>query len=279
MAMTAGDSGGSSPVRTRNYLSAAQRPAAAVVSPKPAPAPIIRASATAPVTYSKPNVQTYSGATGMYTPPTGNYQAPYANVRTPYQAPAAQTQQSFYQPAYQQPAQNFAPPPPPEPPRPQFAPGGRQEFLNMFNPEQRQMTEEQWLTGDSDYTAQMGQYQKALDDFVRRITGRIQGFETDATEAIAGNQKNEAMSADSLGQDFGARGLSYSGLFDTSRNKLLDRYKQGRANIDKNKTQNVQNAREEEANYKSENEISRGNAKRSSLMRMAAQQSLKDASW
>lgn len=200
-------------------------------------------------------------------PPSYGYDLP---------SPAAIQQVQQYQPSlYQQPApQTFAPPM--EPPRPQFAAGGRQEF-NTFSPEQQQMSEQQWLTGDSDYTAQTGLYQKALDDFVRRITGRIQGFDVDAKEATAGNLKNEAMSADSLGSDFGARGLSYSGLFDQSKNKLLDRYKQGRGNIEKNRAQNVQNAENEKADYTAENEISRQNARRSSLLRMAAQQQLLDS--
>lgn len=267
---------------TRNYLSAASKPAAAanaapVISP-------IQASPAASITYDQPRISTTSGATGIATPYAGGNASPITapsylagGAPTRYQAPAQNL--PYKPPAYQVPQQNFAPAPPPEPPRPQFAPGGRNEFMNLFSPEQQQMSESQWLGGDSDYTAQTGLYQRALDDFVKRITGRIQGFETDATEAIAGNLKNETMSADQLGQDFGARGLSYSGLFDTSKNKMLDRYKQGRGNIEKNKTQNVQNANDERANYESENAISQTNAKRSSLLRMAAQQSLKDANY
>jgi hypothetical protein len=165
-----------------------------------------------------------------------------------------------------------------EPPRPQFAPGGRAEF-NSFSPEQQQMTQDQWLAGDSDYTEQTGLYQKALDDFVRRITGRIEGFDLDAKDATAGNIKNQNMSADSLGADFGARGLSYSGLWDQSKNKLLDRYAQGRGNIEKNRATNVQNAKNEQADYTAENEIARKNSLRSSLLRMAAQQQLLDSQY
>lgn len=279
---------------SRNYLNKSQVPgAAANAQPvQPPPQPKLNSGSSGysaqQATYSEPLKLNY-GSSG-YSQQQATYSQPlklnsgssgYAQQQTPYRAPAPtyyQAPQTYQQP-YQPPVQNFAPAPPPEPPRPQFAPGGRQEFLNIFSPEQRQLSEQEWLGGDSDYTAQTGLYQRALDDFVKRITGRIQGFETDATEALAGNKKNETMSADQLGADFGARGLSYSGLFDTSKNKLLDRYKQGRTNIEKNKTQNVQNANDERQNYESENAISQQNAKRASLMRMAAQQSLKDVNY
>lgn len=253
------------------------RKVAGLTSPTAITAPVAR------LTYDQPRVSTTSGATGIATPYAGGNPTPitapsYLAGGAParYQAPI---QQSFAPQAPIQQQQNFAPAPPPEPPRPQFAPGGRNEFMNMFSPEQQQMTEEQYLGGDSDYTAQVGMYQKALDDFVRRITGRIEGFGTDANAAIAGNVKNEGMASDQLGQDFGARGLSYSGLFDTSRNKLADRYKEGRGNIEKNRDANINNANEEKANYSAENTISQQNARRSSLLRMAAQQSLKDANY
>ena len=248
-----------------------------------APAPIT-APSTARLTYDQPRVSTTSGATGIATPYAGGNPTPitapsYIAGGSPGRyvapAPAYRAPAPAYQPAQQQ-APVYQPPPPP--PRPQFAPGGREEF-NRFAPEQQQMTESQYLGGDSDYNAQIGLYQKALDDFVRRITGRIEGFETDATQATQGNIKNEGMSVNSLGEDFGARGLSYSGLFDKSKNKLQDRYKEGRVNIGKNRDTNVQNARNDEADYRSENEIGRGNAKRSSLLRMAAAQQLKDAQY
>lgn len=256
-------------------------PLAARTQPAPpSPATQMSAGGAAPA-YAALQQPIYRVAsTAPYRPPAPApvYRAPAPAPAPVYRAPAPVYQPPMnFAPAPQ--IQNFAPAPPPEPPRPQFAPGGRQEFLNMFSPEQQQLTEQQFLSGDSDYTQQMGMYQRALDDFVRRITGRIEGFEQDAKDSIAGNVKNEAMSLDQLGADFGARGLAFSGLWDTSRNKMKDRYTQGRTNIDKNKTTNVQNARNEEADYKAENEISRGNAKRSALMRMAAQQSLKDANW
>ena len=261
---------------TRNYLSASNPPAAAA-NAKPVISPI-QASPVASITYDQPRVSTTSGATGIATPYAGSNPTPitapsYLSGGAPprYSAPAPA-------PVYQQPAY-FPPPPPIEPPRPQFAPGGRMEFENLFSPEQRAMTEQSFLGGDSDYNAQVGMYQKALDDFVARITGRIQGFETDATDALNMNVKNEGMSTDALGADFGARGLSYSGLFDQSRQRTKDRFAQGRTNITKNKDSNIQNARNEEADYRAENEISRQNAQRAALLRLAQQQQLLDQNW
>lgn len=213
--------------------------------------------------------------TGPAPAPAPTYSS-FSSQPAPYIAPVQGYQSQYSAPAQSAPAQQSIAQ---EAPRPQFAPGGRNEFMNIFSPEQQQVAQNQWLGGDSDYTAQVGMYQKALDDFVRRITGRIEGFRTDADQAIAGNQKNETMSADSLGADFGARGLSYSGLFDTSQNKLRNRYSEGRANIGKNRDTNIQNAEEERSNYEAENEISKQNALRSSLLRMAAQQQLADSNW
>lgn len=245
----------------------------------------ITASPKAKLTYDQPKISTTSGVTGYSTPAVGTnpspIAAPYYNPPPAYTPPP---QQSYVQPAPQQyyaPQQNFAPAPPPppaEPPKPQFAPGGFQEF-NTLDPAQQQMARNKWLSGDSDYTEQIGLYQKALDDFVRRITGRIDSFNTDAKDATAGNIKNQDMSANSLGEDFGARGMSYSGLFDQSRNKLLDRYKEGRTNIEKNRLTNVQGAENEKADYTAENAISRKNAQRASLLRMAQQQQLLDSQY
>lgn len=243
----------------------------------------LTASPKAKLVYDEPKISTTSGITGYSTPAVGRNPAPIA---APYYNPApAYTpppQQQYVTPApsFQQ-SFNQAPPPPPppmDPPRPQFAPGGFQEF-NQMDPAKQQMSRDKWLAGDSDYTEQIGLYQKALDDFVRRITGRIDSFNTDAKDATAGNLKNESMSADSLGADFGARGLSYSGLFDQSRNKLLDRYKEGRTNIEKNRLTNVQGAENEKADYTAENQISRKNAQRASLLRMAQQQQLLDSQY
>lgn len=245
-----------------------------------APAPITAPAVT--LNYSKPAIQTYSPQTG-YSQVAGTNSS-YSNMAAPgsFQSwqPATKT---WANPApvssapYQAPMQQ-APMAPAPPPRPQFAPGGRMEFQQL-SPEQQAMAQDKYLGGDSDYTAQVGLYEKALNDFVARIAGKIQGFEQDATDATNANLKNETMSTDNLGADFGARGLSYSGLFDQAKNKTKDRFAEGRVNIGKNKTTNVQNAKNDEADYRAENEVNRGNAKRASLLRMAQQQQLLDANY
>ena len=248
---------------------------AGLTAPAPITAPAVQ------LNYSKPAIQTYSPQTGWGQVAGGSS---YSNMAQPgsFQSWSAPTKQwvnptPAAAPAYQAPIQQ-APMAPPPPPRPQFAPGGRAEF-NMLSPEQQAMAQEKYLGGDSDYTAQVGLYQKALDDFVARIAGRIKGFEDDAVDATNSNLKNETMSVNNLGADFGARGLSYSGLFDQAKNKTKDRFAEGRGNIEKNKNTNVQNARNDEADYRAENEVNKGNAKRASLLRMAQQQQLLDQNW
>ena len=246
-----------------------------------APAPITAPAVS--LNYSKPAIQTYSPQTGWGQVAA---QSSYSNMAQPgsfqsWSAPTNSWQNPTpvsSAPAYQPPPQQMAPIAPPPPPRPQFAPGGFKEFQQL-SPEQQQMAQNKYLGGDSDYTEQVGLYQKALDDFIARISGKIQNFETDANDAIASNTKNEGMSMNNLGADFAARGLSYSGLFDQSRNKTKDRFAEGRVNINKNKDANVQQAKNDQADYTAETEINKKNAQRASLLRMAQQQQLLDANY
>lgn len=248
-----------------------------------APAPIT--AAPVQLNYSKPAIQTYSPQSGWGQVAGTN--SSYSNMAQPgsfqsWSAPTKQWVNPTPAPAQQSfapaPAQQMAPMAPPEPPRPQFAPGGRKEFMQL-SPEQQQMAQDKYLGGDSDYTEQVGLYQKALDDFVKRIAGKIGTFEQDATDATNSNIKNEGMSVDNLGADFGARGLSYSGLFTQARDKTKDRFSEGRVNITKNKNTNVQNAKNDQADYEAETEINKKNAQRASLLRMAQQQQLLDANY
>jgi len=221
----------------------------------------------APLTFDQPAVSTYNPNTG-YTPWSGTPTGP--NVYSYQGATYPAAQQNFVP---QQPSPMDFQPTPDVPAGP--AAGGRTEY-NSFNPQQQEAANNAWLGGDSDYTAQMGAYQRALEDFIGRITGQIQNYQTDAESAIGTNKQNELMSSNSLGEDFGSRGLINSGMFGTAQDRLGQRFAQGRTNIEKNRDTNVLAKRGEQADYTAENAIGQQNARRASLLNMANRQNLID---
>jgi hypothetical protein len=141
----------------------------------------------------------------------------------------------------------------------------------------RASADESWLGGDSDYTAQLGEYDRALSDFINRITAQKDNFDLDADNAILAVGKNQGIAGNQLGEDFGARGMSFSGLFDKSRNDLNNRFSEQKSNVENVRTKNKSDADNRLADYKAENSIGRSNAKRSALTRMAAQQAMIDS--
>ena len=162
-----------------------------------------------------------------------------------------------------------APPPPP-------AVGGRQ-WYNGLGADGQKAEDAKWLGGDSDYTAQIAEYDKALQAFVGRIADQRKGFTEDANLATASTNRNQTTSVNNLGEDFGARGLSYSGLFDTSKNEVNGRFNEAKAGIERMRAKNDGDAVNREKDYRAENGISRGNAQRASLGREAQRQALIDS--
>lgn len=250
------------------------------------PAPPIKA-APVKLRYDAPRVATQSGATKQWSQGAGtnpspitvpSYQAQW-NPQPVYQAPA---------PVWQAPAETMpnnlgpgpigggfgqpsAPPPPPGP-----IVGGR-EWFNALGASAKANEENKWLGGDSDYASQIGEYDRALQSFIDRITKRKEVFDQDAADATAMTNRNEGTAQNALGEDFAARGLSYSGLFDQSKEQNAGRFRDARTNIGKIQTTNKNQADNDLKDYRSENTIGRGNARRAALQRMAADQALKDA--
>lgn len=206
--------------------------------PAPAPAP----------TYAAPSTSSYSSVPSRPIAPVSNYQ------------PAQQ--------------QSFAAPEPPPPPAP---PVGGAKWYGGLDSNARAAQDQSWLGGDSDYTAQIAEYDRALQTFIDRIANQKKMFNQDADDAVASTGRNQAMSLDSLGEDFGARGLSYSGMFDTTKNQTNERFNDAKGGIEKVRSRNLSDADNREADYRTENQISRGNAERSSLSRQAQRQALLDS--
>ena len=215
-----------------------------------------------------------SGPSPAVYNPTPVYQAPsqssYA-APAPYIAPVQNYQPS---PIGGGGGQSFAPAPPPPPPAPPV--GGRQWYNNLGAAEQAQANKD-WLGGDSDYNAQIAEFDRALQTFVDRIANQKKMFDEDALNATQSTTRNQGMSLDALGEDFGARGLSFSGMFDTEKNRTNERFNEAKGNIERVRSRNNQDADNREKDYRSENAISRGNAERSALSRQAQRQALIDS--
>ena len=233
----------------------------------------ITAPATATLKYDAPAIQTYSGANqqwGQVAAPS-----PYSNMATPgsnqtWNAPTNSWQGA---PAQASP-QTFAPSPPPPPPAP---PVGGRTWYNGLDQGAKAAQDQSWLGGDSDYTAQIAEYDKALRTFIDRIANQKKGFEQDANDATASTNRNQGLTLDQLGEDFGARGLSYSGLAVDSADKTNTRFNEAKGQIGKVLARNNQEADNRQADYQTENDISRLNAQKSSLSRQAQRQALLDS--
>lgn len=259
--------------------------AAPVMPRRPAPAPkppVLR--------YDSPRVSTTSGATGVATPYAGSNPTPitapsYLNYYNPPAAPAPAPSTGMYNPGVTDwgsvgggggtSAAVSAPVEPPPPPPP---PVGGRVWYSKLSDAQKKAEDEKYLRGDSDYTEQIAAYTKALDDYTKRIGTRKEQFGLDADVATKSTNKNKEYSLNSLGEDFGARGLSYSGMFDTEMNRAGERFSEALKGILTARDRNISDATNELADYSSENQIGRGNARRSALLRMAQNQNLIDTS-
>lgn len=169
------------------------------------------------------------------------------------------------------------PAPAPAAPEPPSAPVGGRQWYSALSEGDRAAQDQQWLGGDSDYTSQIAEYDRALQSFIDRIAGQKKLFNQDADDALASTGRNQTMSLNSLGEDFGARGLSYSGLFDQSKNQTNERFNESKGGIEKVRSKNLTDATNREEDYRSENSISRKNAERGSLARQAQRQALLDS--
>lgn len=154
--------------------------------------------------------------------------------------------------------------------------GGR-AWYNSLDAGAKAAQDQQWLGGDSDYTAQLGEYDKALSDFISRITAQKEGFTKDTNRAVQANSDNQQLAGNQLGEDFGARGMMYSGLWDKSLGLQNKRFKDQEENINRVGLQNQTDADNRLGDFKSQNSIDRNNAMRAALGRMAQQQSIIDS--
>ena len=193
-------------------------------------------------------------------------------------APQNAPQQPWQAPAYVPPT--YTPPPPAI----SYAPpanyggggagGGFDASAAPAPPPKPRMSEADWLKGDAEYLDQDNEYNRALSEFTNRINKKKKNYEDDFGQGKEANTQNQQRSLTGLGEDFAARGMAYSGVFDQARTETEDNFKKQLANILTIKNRSVAQADDDLADYKQENTISRGNAKRNALARFANSQSL-----
>lgn len=183
----------------------------------------------------------------------------------------------YTDPRITNPGDNWANPLPAQQAAPQGPVQGGREWYNQLGAGAQAQQDQSWLSGDSDYTAQIAQYDKALQSFIDRIANQRKGFNDDAKLAMDATSRNQDMSLDNLGEDFGARGMLYGGVFDKSSQETNQRFNDAKSGIERIRTKNVADANARESDYRAENEISKSNAQRASLGRQAQRQALIDS--
>lgn len=136
------------------------------------------------------------------------------------------------------------------------------------------MNQDDWLAGDAEFLEQGNEYNRALQLFTDRIRKKKTEFDDDYKMSKDVTGKNQQQSMTGLGEDFAARGMAYSGLFDSARTDTENVFKRQLGNLELTKNRNVAQADDDLADYQQEIDLSRGNAKRNALARFANQQSL-----
>lgn len=162
-----------------------------------------------------------------------------------------------------------------------FAPGGGDFGGQSFappppRPARKVYDRDSWLAGDADYKEQTTEYDRALNSFRNRINAKKQQFDQDYSQSKGVTEKNQQFTLNDLGEDFGARGLSYSGLFDQTKERTQDQFRNQLANLLQMRTRNRNQADEEFGDFSTETNLRKANALRQAIARMAQAQSLSD---
>lgn len=221
---------------------------ASVSRPRPAPAP---RQSYSPPAYSPPS---YTPPPQTYYPPPQTFSQPFIPQQTFSGGGGGGNIQAFSAPA---PAP--APPPPPPPPK-------RPAALNATD----------WLQGDSGYQDQMSEYDRAAATFLARIKKEKEQFNLDNDVAVKGNSRNRGVALQDNADDFAARGMMNSGLFDQESQELTGRFNEQDSLLARILQRQIGDADDRLADNRTEIQLGRGNAKRQALARMAAKQALMD---
>jgi hypothetical protein len=134
------------------------------------------------------------------------------------------------------------------------------------------MSESDWLAGDSEYQNQLTEFGTTLQDFLTRLTKQRSDFTEDYNTASKGLDRNETQGLLGVGEDFTNRGLANSGLFANSRKEAQTGFQNQRDGMKTAKTRAESDFQTQENDKRSQTDAAKGNAKRSSLSRMAMNQ-------
>lgn len=226
-------------------------------NPAPAPQRRVTQQAYRPSNIPVPTQRTAPAPAQNWAP-----QPAYAPAPSPVYQPA---QIQSFAPAQQ----NFGP-----------APGGSGEQFSAPlpppRPPRKVYDRDSWLAGDADYKEQTTEYDRALNSFRNRINAKKQQFDQDYSQSKGVTEKNQQFTLNDLGEDFGARGLSYSGLFDQTKERTQDQFRNQLANLLQMRTRNRNQADEEFGDFSTETNLRKSNALRQAIARMAQAQSLSD---
>lgn len=231
--------------------------------PSNVPVPTQRVAPSGRQSYAPPAPAPMPRPSGGFNMP-GAYAAPAAPVYQPAQIQA-------YAPVQQAPS-NFSQ---------NFAPGGGDFGGQSFappppRPARKVYDKDSWLAGDADYKEQTTEYDRALGSFRNRINAKKEQFNQDYNQSKGVTEKNQQFTLNDLGEDFGARGLSYSGLFDQTKERTNDQFRNQLANLLQMRTRNTNQADEEFGDFKTETNLRKANALRQAIARMSQQQALSD---
>jgi len=134
------------------------------------------------------------------------------------------------------------------------------------------MSEGDWLSGDGEYQNQMNEFGATLTDFLARLTRQKDEFTQDYDVASKGLERNAAQGLQGVGEDFTSRGLANSGLFANARKEAETGFQNQRDGMNTAKSRAFSDFDTQKRDKEASTEQARGNAKRSSLSRMAMQQ-------
>lgn len=230
----------------------------------------------------KPSLQQVIG--GAYNTPTA---PPPSIARPPAQTYQPRTPSSYiapipnYVPQYSPPAPGYAPPA-----NTNWGGGGSTAGFGgggnaMANPgasgagsapstpAPKPMSESDWLAGDTEYQNELTGYDNTLKDFLARIATQENDFTTDFGTAMKGFGRNRDRSMLNLGEDFTSRGLANSGMFADSRTKANAQFEDQENGLELSKTRGLADFGTQRSDKKRSTETQKGNARRSSLARMA----------
>lgn len=131
-----------------------------------------------------------------------------------------------------------------------------------------------WLAGDSTYLSQIANFNKALQDFQAN-----QGLQRSQYTTQYGMDKKSLQDALTQGQtdleeDFAGRGLLKSGLYTDALGDLNQEFQTQFGQLDTNQKNFMDNLARELANYQTENQMTKNQARADALRRRAAQYGL-----